>query len=378
MRNALPFCTGLPWLPALLLVSGCVPIEVSVSPDGKVLIPRDEGFVAFDPAKGTGQVAWRPGSGQPAFAVFAPDGKRFLAVTKGGEAASVSGMGTGFGVALVGPGGKARNLLGASNITYARWSGDGKFVSLTRVADAAKPPLEENLPELVLVSTADGKRQTVASNVGPIHRWFPDGRHILAFQITAKGEEDGTYAGALVRLDSATGKAAPLATTLGGKKVFIDVSPDGTKALFTAMAATKAGGKAPAKAGDEPHLFELDVASGAVRAVKAGVAFAVYSPKGTKVLVGMPSDDDGDLALAVGDAALTNLRTVATDAAGKTGGMGDSADIYPTWLDDDTVLYLAWHHVYGTAGKNLHLVAVGADGTKRRDLQGTVDAALVE
>jgi hypothetical protein len=281
-------------------------------------------------------------------------------------------------VTLVGPGDKARNLLGASNITYARWSADGTYVSLTRVADAAKLPLDENLPELVLIRTADGKRQTVASNVGPIHCWFPDGRHLLAFQITAKGEEDGTYAGAIVRLDAATGKADPLATTLGGKKVFIDLSPDGTKALFTAMAATQAGGKAPAKAGDEPHLFELDVASGAVRAVKADVAFALYSPKGTKVLVGTAGEDDGDLALAVGDAGLTTLRTVASDAAGKTGGMGNSVDIYPTWLDDDTVLYLAWHHVYGTAGKNLHLVAVGADGTNRRDLQGTIDAALTK
>ena len=377
MRNQLHVSI---WMSGLLslLVAGCVPIEVSVSPDGKVLIPREEGFVSFDQAEGTGQVAWRPKTGQPAFAVFAPDGKRFLAVTKGGDTGPMSGMGSGFNVTLVAPGGEPRRLLAASNLTYARWSGDGKHVSLTRVADSAKPPIEENLPELVLVRTADGKQQTIASNVSPIHRWFPDSRHILAFQITAKGKEDGTYTGSLVRLDVTTGKAAPMAVAIGGKKVFIDLSPDGKKALFTAIAAAKAGQKVSAKSEDESQLYELDVASGAVRAVKAGVAFAIYSPKGTKVLVGMEGDQDGTFTLAVGDAALKDLHTIATDAAEGTGDMGSSVDIYPAWLNDDSVLYLAWHLAYGTAGKNLHLVAVGADGTNRRDLQGKIDAALLK
>ena len=35
----------------LLLLAGCFPIELDVR-DGKLLIPREEGFFVFDPASG--------------------------------------------------------------------------------------------------------------------------------------------------------------------------------------------------------------------------------------------------------------------------------------------------------------------------------------
>ena len=355
-------------------LSGCLPIELSVSPDGKVMIPRQEGFFSLDPGKGAVKAVYAPKSDKPAFAVYSPDGASVLAISK----STGGGMGTSFAVEVVpAAGGQAKQLLKASNLTYARWSPDGKQVTLTRMADSKVAPMTENLPELLLLDAASGEKKTLASNVSTIHRWFPDSKHVLAFQISAKDKETSQYTGKLVKVATATGKAQPLAEVLGERKVFFDLSPDGTRALFTAIKAAKVGGKVPGSSKDDPQLFELNIAAGTVRAVTADAAFAIYSPKGTKVLVGAKKDKEGRIKLSVGDAALAKTAIVAEDAA-KSVGSSDSRDVYPGWLDDDTVHYLALRSVYGTEGQNLHLVTVGADGKGRKDLQATIDGGVAK
>jgi len=356
---------------AALVLGGCLPVELSVSPQGQVLIPRQEGFVALDPPKGTVKTLYVPKSGSPAFALYAPDGKSFLAISK----STGGGMGSGFAVEVVPVGGKARKLTSAGNLTYAQWSGDGKYISLTRIAGGKVKPMDENLPELLLVDTAKGGKKTLLANVGTIHRWFADAKAVLALQIHAKDKDTGQYSGKLVRVDAATGEAKPLALVLGGKKVFLAVSPDGKKALFTAIKAAKVGEKIPASSKDDPKLFELDVAAGSVREVMEDVAFAIYSPKGTRVLLGSKKESKGMIELSVGDASLAKTVVVAKDAA-KSVGSTDSRDIYPGWIDENTVHYLGLRAVYGTEGKNVHLISVGADGKNPKDLQAAIDAGV--
>ena len=349
-------------------LAGCLPIELSVSPDGKILVPRREGFISFDPAAGTAATLYAPKSGQAAFAVFSPDGRRFLAISKSGD----------FDVAIAAAGQAPRGVLSASNLTYARWSPDGKRISLTRVADKAKAPLKQNLPELLLVDPADGKKRKLASNVLAIHRWFGDSKHVLTFQIAAKNKQTSQYSGSIVKLDVTTGKTVALAGVLGNDKVFFDISPDGKSVLFTAVKAAKAGQKVPDKAKGDPQLFELDIPSGSIRAIRPKVIYALYSPKGTKVLVGAEQDFKSGVGLAVADAAFKSFVTVATDAAKSAGGAGDSAEIYPGWINESTVHYIAEKTVFGVAGKNLNLMSVGSDGKGRRNLQAKLDIALAK
>lgn len=356
------------------VLGGCLPIELSVSPTGEVLIPRQEGFISFNPGKGTATKLYAPATNQPAFGVFSPDGRSILAIsqTKGG------GMGASFSVAIASAGAEAKSLFSASNLTYALWSPDGKHVTVTRIADAAKAPLEKQLPELMLAGAADGARKTLASNCSIIHRWFPDSKHVLTLQIASQDKESDQYTAALVKLDVTTGTATPLAAVLGEKDVFFDLSPDATKVLFTAIKAAKVGEKLPAKSDDDPQLYELDVASGAVRAIKSKINYAIYSPKGTKVLIGTEVGFGGGFTLQVGDAALKTFTTVAKDALESAGDAMSSVKIYPGWIDDNTIHYLATRPVYGTAGKNLALITVGADGKGRKDLQTAIDSAVAK
>ena len=330
--------------------------------------------MAFDPAKGTAAVAPVAEGDSAAFALYSPDGKSMLCISK----TTGGGMGTAFNVKVLAGEAEPKALLGATNLTYARWSPDGKSVTLTRLADAAAAPLKDQLPELILINLADGAKKTIASNVSIIHRWFPDSKSILTFQISAKEDKGDRYSGSLVRLNVATGKAEPLAAVLGPKQVFFDLSPDGKKAVFTAIQAGKPGVAATSKpaADAEARLYELDIATGEVRPAAARAVYALYSPKGTKVLVGVEGGNAG-MQLQVGKADLTDLHPVAEGVVKSVGDPASSAEVYPTWLDDDTVLYLALHNVYGIAGKNLSLMSVAADGKNPRDLQPKLDAALV-
>lgn len=367
-------------LVAGFVAGGCLPIELSASKDGKILIPRQEGFCILDLKKdeATMKVVYAPKSDKPAMGLFAPDGKRFLAVSQ----TSGGGMGTAFKIEAVQiADGKAKALVTLTNLTYAQWSPDGKYVTLTRLADQKSAALDKNMPELILVDTAAGEKKKLASDVGMIHRWFPGSKHVLALQIASKDKDDDQYSGKLVKIDVATGKAEPLASVLGGSKVFLDLSPDGSKVLFTAIRAGKVGEKLPSKSDEKAQLHELDIKSGNVRAVRGNVAYAIYSPKGTKVLLGAASEEGGTIELAVGDALLTSLRvftTVATDAAKGAGGSGGSSDIYPGWFDDDSVHYIALRTVFGTAAKNYQLTIVKANGKQRANLQPVIDAGLIE
>ena len=47
--------------------------------------------------------------------------------------------------------------------------------------------------------------------------------------------------------------------------------------------------------------------------------------------------------------------------------------IHPGWLDENTVCYIAKRAVYGTAGENLELATVGADGKGRKSHQVAID-----
>lgn len=358
------------------VAGGCLPIELSASKE-RILIPRQEGFCILDMSKdeATTKVVYAPKSDKPALGLFAPDGKQFLAVSQ----TSGGGMGKAFKIEAVQiADGKAKALVTLTNLTYAQWSPDGKHVTLTHLSDQKSDALDKNMPELILVDTAAGKRSKLASDVGMIHRWFPDSKHVLALQIASKDKEEDQYSGKLVKIDISTGKAEPLASVLGGSKVFMDLSPDGGKVLFTAIKAAKVSEKVPSKSDDKAQLHELDIKSGAVRAVKGDVAYAIYSPKGTKVLVGAASEEGGTIELAVADASLKKFQTVATDAAKGAGGSGGSSDIYPGWFDDNSVHYIALRTVFGTAAKNYQLIFISADGKQSVNLQPVIDGGLME
>lgn len=362
----------LPVVTLAAVLGGCLPVELSVSPDGDVLIPRTEGFVVYKPADGSVNVVHKPERGQAVFAVYAPNGGRALLIEQVGNGdASRSFRGL-----LIDADGGTKHLFSHSNITYAQWSPDGRYVSITRVADRKVEPIDQNLPELILVDVADGGTKTLASNVSAIHRWMPDGRGIVVFQMESNVGDSDYYAGKLVTIDVATGEQSAVVGMAGEHGAFFDVSPDGTAAMVIAAGIDSADADMSGTAEAASKLYAVNMTSGEHREVAADAAFAVYSPDGDKVLIGSAEEQDGMINLSVAHADGSAMSGIAADAAQQADGGSSEANIYPTWLDDQRVLYLSRHAVYGTAGANLMLTSVNADGTAKTIHQGRLDAAL--
>jgi Tol biopolymer transport system component len=350
-----------------IFIAGCFPIELHVSGDGKILIPRQEGFFALDVTTGKMERVYSLPGANPIFARYSPSGKEMLAVTE----SDGKMMGKNHMLTLVTLStGASRVLYSGSNATYARWSPDGQYLSLSRIAEQKTPPLEENLPETYLISIKGGDTKLLTSNTSALHRWFPDSKALLIFQIQKK--ENNVYQGTISALDIPSGTGKPLASVLGSQNVFFDLSPDGQFVLFTAKAA---GAPGTTLQPGEDRLFELNVAKGTIQAVKTNVEYAIWSPSGNRVLLGT-DEKNGIVTLQVTDRGFTQLRKIVSDVAVKVSqGVGFETRIYPGWLGEGTVFYLAQRAVYGTAGKNLELVMVGADGKNQWRYQAAIDDA---
>jgi len=365
------------WMSACVLLvvtlAGCLPVELSVSPEGNVLIPRQEGFVVYKSADGSVNVWNKPADGQAAFALYAPDGKSALVFVQ-----TSGGMGKSFTVMLLDADGKTKNIVTQSNTTYAQWSPDGKYATVTRVADQKVAPLDQNMPELILINVAEGTTKPLASNVAGMHRWMPDGRNVVIFQIEGKSQNTSQYTGKLMLLDVVSGESKAVAGMVGEQGAFFDVSPDGKTAMVTALKVDAPDAKLPEKIETKSKLVSVNLESGQSKEIGEDVGFAIYSPKGTKVLIGAATEKEGAIALSVSPADGSAMKQIAEDAAKQTGGgMGGQATIYPTWLDDDTVLYLCKYAVYGPDGANLMLTSIKADGTGKTILQSKIDSALI-
>ncbi|MCE5325790.1 MAG: hypothetical protein LLG01_05195 [Planctomycetaceae bacterium] len=357
-------------LTGVLLLVGCFPVELSVSKDGRVLIPRQEGFCVLATAdKSQAKVVYTPKGEQPVWAAFAGDGKSFVAISQG-----KADMGDrGYTLRNVTMDGSAKSLTKLSNLLYARLSGDGARISLTRAADAESKTLGKKMPELLVVSAADGTTKTLLSDVAAMHRWTSDSKSILAVHVTAREKDSDQYAGKLVTVDPATGKTTDVASVLAGDKIFIDVSPDGGKVLLAALKVLPPTQAVPGKTEDKVALFEVDLKSGQVRLLKNKTLLGVYSPKGDRVLA-CTETTEGVMEVSVASGDMKTFTAIATDAAKSAG----SSDIYPTWLDNETPLYIGLLAVYGTEAKNFRLLALSADGKTRRNFQPNIDLAVEE
>ncbi len=363
----------LPVLMVAAVLSGCLPVELSVSPDGDVLIPRAEGFVVYRPADGSVNVLHEAERGKAAFAMYSPDGKSALLIEQVGE----GGMGQSFRGVLRDPDGRTRQLFSRSNVAYAQWSPDGRYISITRVADQQVAPIEQNMPELIVIDVADGSSKRMASNVGAIHRWMPDGERVVVFQMEDKIGESNYYSGHLTTVDVANDDKSAVVAMAAEHGVHFDVSPDREAAMVAAMKVDAADAEMPDEMEGQSKLYSVDMVSGRSREVAPAVAFAVYSPDGARVLIGSADEEDGVIKVSVAGADGKDPEVIAEDAGKQAGAGGPQAsNVYPTWLDDETVLYLSRRAVFGTAGTNLMLTSVKADGTGRTLHQGTIDAKL--
>jgi hypothetical protein len=131
----------------------------------------------------------------------------------------------------------------------------------------------------------------------------------------AKKDDQSRYYGKLSVVDE-KGKATAVVSAVVGQSMFLDLAPDGKKALLVAYAVDAPGTDLTETKEFSTRLFEVDVAKGAARKVDKDASYAIYSPDGTRVLLGTPPDGFSlnGVKLEVADAGLTTFTTVADEA----------------------------------------------------------------
>ncbi|MEX0715044.1 MAG: hypothetical protein WD066_00575 [Planctomycetaceae bacterium] len=367
-------CVRRLWPVGLVLLSSCFPVELHVDGSGRMLIARQEGFFIFDSAAGKTVKVRGAEGGKPAFARFSPDGKNVLAVYEAEDGFNQFAF-----EILPAAGGAGRKVFQTGNALYVRQSPDGESLAVLRMADDKVAPLEDAAPELHVVNVKDGSSRRIAQNVGQSLRWFPDSKRVLVLKVEGKVEESDRYNGTLAAVDVAGGQATPLAAVLTERGGHFDLSPDGKKALFVALAADKPGTKLENPEEGKMTLFELDIAGTTPRKTEHTVASATYSPNGTKVLLGPSSE--------LFSFEPTRIQVYAADLSRKLGeiqgeipaGSGFEGAVLPGWIDDDNVFYFVKRKIYGTQQEALTLMIGAADGGgKQRCVQPLIDIAAVE
>lgn len=362
LRRLLPMCV-------LLLLASCFPIELDVNDKGEMLIVRQEGYFLFNPATGKAKRVRDNSGGKPVYARFSPNGKEILAVVE-----AKNGFNEFEFYLTPLDGSQERSIYRAKNTVLARFSPDGKQLAISRVAKDKKPPLKDAAPTIDLIDLESGSKTSLGDNLGHLCHWFSNSKRMLVFKIDSKTENDD-FQGNLSVMDIATKRITPLVAMVASDKMYFDLSPDDSKVLFTAKAATKGGQPLDAPESSDMRLFEVDVATRAIRRIRNEARYAIYSPNGKQVLVGGPTDGFSfdELKLEVADANLEKFVEV-TSHAHMPLSFGGEGVLFPGWVGDGRISYFAQRIVYGTEGKSLHLVTVGADGKDRKFVQPMIDA----
>jgi DNA-binding beta-propeller fold protein YncE len=374
-------------LPAVFLFGavGCFPLELDVNGKGELLVFRQEGFFLFDPATRKTTAIVGPGADTPVFARFAPNGREILAVVEEGQTGCQR-----FDVVSLADG-TSKTVFKTGTACYARFSPDGNFLAVTRLAsreskDPANPSVTvvETVPELDIIELKTGaKKRFTAWRSHTLFRWFADSKHLLTVVVARKDESEGVYYGHLSKVDRASGTVTRIASVASGENVFLDLAPDNRKALVVAQAVGPAD-RAPAVKKDERgpgSVFEVDLASGAVRDLGFASEFALYSPSGKKILLS-PAKQTDELtrSLVVADADGSHARPVVDyrPPCPSVVTTGREALTLPGWCGDRAVFYYHSQAVYGLAAQAPWLKIVSLDNRSEAVLQPYLDVGVIE
>ena len=373
-----------PMLAMVVLFVGCFPITVSVAPDGRIALVREEGVVVYDLKHNTAAIVAKPdGDSKAAWVQFSRDGSKLFYVMTEGDAPKR--------LYVSKPDGSEAKKIYTSDqpMAWALWSPDGRFISVGEVANESKGDLP-NLIDLSVVDASTGKAKKLSGNVMPIHAWLADSSGIVALVAESKAEikpakegeegekkagnqESKALYGKLVKF-APDGAKTELAAAVFSQDMCIDGSRDGREVLFTASVAVALNDqlRVPAKP-EEQRLYRYTVATKELKDISApSVTLAFYSPDDQHILLGRAGEKK---CLVVTDRAGANSKVIATDALEATQGM-DPSRMLAQWISNDTVLYWRSHTTIGMGGNSIATMTVKLDGTGRTSIQTRLDSLI--
>jgi hypothetical protein len=361
--NPVPRLAGVTLLAATFLLTGCFPLELQVTSQGEIVIPRAEGVLVYNPAGPSRLITVDAAKELPAFAVVSSDGTRLaragLALDENGDAQNSSQLLLTDLESRV-----TTELTVVENMSFLQWDPTGRYLSYAFVSGQNYDNIDESLPELKLFNVADQSEKSLGKNTSSIHRWTADGKGIWFLKTEAK-DTDGRL-GSLCLYDVAKGQVRKVARVLQAE--WFDVSPDGKEIILSARGMAAAGTRAaPVDENNSSFLFVVDTQKGSFRRLEYNAAFARYSPDGARVAILK------DNALFVTDREFAEPQDKLTRCVGE---LENSAKFHLSWLSNTELLAIRKRSVYGNAGFMPELVAVNVENRAVRSLQDGIEEAV--
>ncbi len=329
---------------AIVLLAGCFPILLDVNKDGQVLIPRKEGVFVYDLKTDKIDLLLKSnGQADPAWARWSPDASMALV-------AAVTPDNQTIFTAVQVRSKRAKELGQVGQVALAIWSPDGKKFSFVEVGMGDGG--------LKAMDPASGKSQMLLEGASATHAWLPDSKTIVAIKPAEnEGQDDKPASLMLVTLDGKSRKIAEVRTE--GNSA-LSLSPDGKKLVLVESGE------------DGDRLVSISLPDGRKTPVTLGdlePKAAFFSPDGSKLALTTGGENNKSRLVILPNGGKPIV--VDEDIMTSTGGM-NGMPVYPTWVDEKTILYFKAVPAYGVSGVSMHLVKATIGG-QSNDLQLTID-----
>jgi hypothetical protein len=355
----------------ILIMISCEPISVSINAKGEIAFTRSEGAFYLDLKTGKLSVIdWNFGKDTvPAIIRWAPDNDTVALTVRD----NINSQDTTLFVADK-KGTKKKTYSSASAITQVEWSTDGTYISLSQAgADS-----DMGVADLVLISKKDGMSKTIVSNAGDVHHWI-DGKNILFIKVSEKNKDNSDILKGEISVYSVdTGETKSLTNVIVSKTTGLDFSAERKEIVFTAIkAGEKVDFEADMKAESSIFAYDLkkNVLGDPIPAVIAD--YVKYSPDSTKLLVkAADSESYGSFDLAFYDLKKGKLEVILKNTLNTVNTNSATVQVYPTWLDNSTVLYWKMTNTYGTGGQAIQLFSINATTLKKQNHQLLIDTEI--
>lgn len=355
----------------LIIVIGCEPISVSVNSKGEVAFARSEGVFFINLKSGAlSLLDWN--YAQPTVPVivrWSPDEEHLAFTVKENKDSQNTTVYT------INKKGQKKKIYSTSKvITQLEGSTKGSYISLAQAGEDS----DMNVADLVLILVKDGMSKIVVQNAGDVHKWLDD--NTIAFIKIIKKNPDNSdiFMAELSLYKVDTQEKIVLTKALVGRTGGMDCFPAMNIIAFTAIKTDKEAENFEKNMTTDGYAYVFNIKSNKLMKISENVInFVEFSPDGTKILAKVKEEGyGGKINLAYIDMINKSEKILIKNVTDTVNANSTNVQAYPTWFDENNVLYWRSSNTYGSSGQALQLMSVDISSLKKQNYQVMIDSEV--
>ncbi len=356
----------------LLVLLACEPISVSVNSAGEIAFARSEGIFFIHPkTKKLESVQWNHGKDTvPAIVRWSPDGQYLAYTVKDKKSSSRTSV-----YVTDRSGSQNKKVYFESKvITQLEWSPDGTFLSLAQQGQDSKMAVAD----IVVISLTNNNAKIIIQNANDNHKWY-DQNQLVFIKLTKRNQNkrnNKIYKGYLGFYNVKNDNIKKILPVISTKSQSIDVNPSRDYIAFTALRINKGAAefsKAIKVTNPNAYLYKVNLHKIQKLSQKI-ISYVKFSASADKILLKVKNKNKHSLAFL--NLKTRRLRYLEKNLLDKVSANSVSVEVYPSWLDQENVLFWRQINTYGANGQSLQLLSVNTNTLKKTNLQVLIDSEI--